>query len=651
MRFVLLLSLAGAAFGQGAADVRLVYALSGKPAAGVSVQVSHAGKIAKYTADARGRISAEIAPGRISVTDPRTGTLLLSSGYTTAPKEIEVGMPLRVSGEVAGFGSDPAHIEIDCGYGDRLTVSDYERQVQKLELNPRPDQDTVYGLALPPLPGKSLRMHPDASGRFTTEWFAAVEAPELLVFGSSDGRSAAKTLKLPRNVQPGATIAAGKIAPAFGATLEIKVAVPKTALPLGLLMGVESLVPAASAKTETAERLSTIHRQNPNLSQFLLQRRTIPLNFEGVTTVAGLPPIESLKLAFNGPHVGIKASRTVKVPARGVVRIELTAEELLGKEQPRVAYTGVVRFGGGGGPVAGATVVYSTYPDKYEATTDSEGRFQFAGVPGARRGILFIDAPNPGEQPPFDRLTISKSVDSPASTRNEAPVIEIPKPAAGVRRLDLPMAQAGSRTALTGLGTDFPYKFNGCPNFTQDDLQFAKGPILTIWETNGVDLEGPVYATFGQTKINEDGSAYAQILFPKTGSFMIDLNITPFVYTILTGNIQTQAQNVAFPPPTNLPGMIIQVFGQDGNAAPENVEVNFPFLPPDLDPFGMVTDANGQVILHCVSVQGGFIDVQVDDPVSGVFDGRLTLPKDPNTPVPLHLTAPSKVVALRKAKK
>jgi hypothetical protein len=662
MRLVLLLSVAGAVFAQGPGRIRLIYAVSGKPAAGVAVQVSRDGRSAQYTSDSAGRIGTTVASGLVFISDPKTGTVLLSRSFSAEPTEIEIGMPIKVTGQVTGFGSDPGKVEIDCAYGDRMPVSDYERTVQKLDLRPRANQDTVHGMALPQLPGKSLRMHPDASGRFTTEWFAAMAAPELLVFGGPDGRTGTKTVKLARNIRPGATVSAGSIAPSFGATLEIKVNAPKTDLPLGLLMGVESLTPSAAAKTRTAELLSTIHRQNVNLSQFLLKRRTIPLNFEGVTTLTGLPPIESLKLAFNGPTVGIRAERTVKIPQSGVVRIELPAEELLGKQQPRVPYSGVVRFAGGAGPVAGAKVVYSSYPDKYETTSGPDGRFHFDGVPANRAGILFFDAPNPGGVPPFDRLTISRPVaaiaPAPAAAAQQQE-FEIPKPHPSAIQIPPPLEKVQVRTALgAGLLGDFNYKFNNCKQgYSQADLEFDKGPVVTIWKDVGEDdVVGPINAVWGKAVVNEDGSGFMQINFPEPGKYEVYFELTPFVFSVLHGEVINEpAQNLFFPAPSNFEVVGIQVIGKNKNPAPANVEVTFGVFSPDLDPFEILTDANGQFVLGCVTLSSlpelQYLAVHVDDPVSGYFDAELPLPQTITGPLVIQLADKPSNTATRTSKK
>jgi hypothetical protein len=659
MRLVVLLSVAAAAFAQGPGRIRLIYAVSGKPAAGVAVQANRDGKSVQYTSDSAGRIAAQVASGLVFITDPKTGTVLLSRSFSAEPTVIEVGIPIKVTGQVTGFGSDPGKIEIDCAYGDRMPVSDYERTVQKLDLRPRANQDTVHGMALPQLPGKSLRTHPDTAGRFTTGWFAAMEAPELLVFGGPDGRTGAKTVKLPRNLRPGATVSAGSIAPSFGATLEIKVNAPKTGLPLGLVMGVESLTPAASAKTQAAELLSTIHRRDVNLSQFLLKRRTIPLNFEGVTTLTGLPPIESLKLAFNGPTVGIRAERTVKIPQSGVVRIELPEEELLGKRQPRVPYSGVLRFAGGAGPVAGAKVVYSSYPDKFETTTGADGRFQFGAVPANRPGILFVDAPNPGGAPPFDRLTISKPVAAiaPAAAAQQQEV-EIPKPHANAVQIPPPLEKVQPRAALgAGLLGDFNYKFNNCKQgYSQADLEFSNGPVVTIWKDVGEDQIGPINAVWGKAVVNEDGSGFMQINFPEPGTYDVFFELTPFVFSVLSGDVITQpAQNLFFPTPANFEVVPIQVIGKDKNPAPINLDVTFGVFSPDLDPFDMVTDANGQMVLGCVTLapqtELQYLGVHVDDPVSGYFDGELPLPQTITQPLVIQLGDKPTNTTTRKSKK
>jgi hypothetical protein len=85
----------------------------------------------------------------------------------------------------------------------------------------------------------------------------------------------------------------------------------------------------------------------------------------------------------------------------------------------------------------------------------------------------------------------------------------------------------------------------------------------------------------------------------------------------------------------------IQVKGKNGSPAPINVEVTFGVFSPDLDPFEMVTDGNGQMVLGCVTLSPleelQYLAVFVNDPVSGYFSGELPLPQTITQPLVIQL--------------
>jgi len=635
-------------FGQHPSSTRFVYAISGAPAAEVKVDVSGADKDASYTTDASGRIPVTLPVGRVHVTDPKTGITLLEQGIASPTAELAIGMPLQLTGEVSGFGSDPAQIQIDCGYGERVAVSNYERLHANLQLLPHAGEDTIQGMALPPIPGQSKRVHPDADGRFRTGWFAAMDSPELLVFGGPDSRAAAKTIKLSKGTRPGATVPVGRIVPEFGAILEVNLSLPKTDLPMALMMGVAAIQAGPGGRQKMAETLSREHRLNPETALFLARRREIPLNFQGVTKVAGLPPIDSLKLYFGGPMTGTLLERTMKIPAQGVVRIDLSADDVLGTREPRTTLTGVLRYEGGGQAIANATVVYSSYPDKKETKTGPDGRFEIPGVIANRAGVLLIDVPNPGERPPFDRFTITRPVPAlpaaPAAAAATPQVFEVPHPAPGgfliqtplPGRQDQELAGSAARAGLAAESllqqTVINYQFRGCNQYTQDELQYGGAPILTVYEwvdRKAGTLAGPIEVTATGT-VKPDSSAVMQITFPKSGDFALFLEYTPFVFSV-TGALvfDTLTGTIFFNSFKNFPGVTIQVKDRNNHNAPAGVELNFPSWSPEPDPFVALTDFNGRVSLSCLTnstqLEAQFIPIYVNDATAGYYSGNLPL--------------------------
>jgi len=631
----ILLVCCSALLAQHAPSTRFVYAVSGAPAAGVKVDVSSGEKSTSYTTDSAGRIPVALPVGRVHVTDPQTGTALLEQGIATPTAEVAVGMPIQLTGEVSGFGNDPSHIEIDCGYGERVAVSDYERLHDNLQIRPRAGEDTIHGMALPPIPGQSKRVHPEADGRFRTGWFAAMDSPELLVFGGPESRAAVKTIKLSKGTKPGATVPVGKIVPEFGATLEVNLNLPKTDLPVGLLMGVSAIQAGPGGRQRMAETLSMEHRLDPEVALFLARRREIPLNFHGVTKLAGLPPIDSLKLYFGGPITGTLLERTVKIPAQGVVRIDLSADEVLGTREPRTTLAGVLRFEGGGDPIANATVVYSSFPDKKETKTGPDGRFEIPGLTANRSGVLFIDMPNPGNRPPFDHLTFSKPVPAlrtaPATAAAPTPqVFEVPRPPQGGFRMPDPgkdQAALGGEVQLQQ--EPIKYQFNKCPGYTQDELQYGAKPILTAWGIVNQEWIGPIpIQAAGDVQTNS--LAFYQIVFPLLNTeYAVVLEYTPFLYSLQRVKVTEPITELPFATVNNAPLVQIQVIAKNGAKAPANVEVQFPSWSPEPDPWIELTDNAGTVLLKCVTAGNQFgnanLPVFVDDPNSGYFSGDLEI--------------------------
>jgi hypothetical protein len=624
---------------------RFVYLISEQPAAGLQVTVvTPDGKRSNYTTDASGYVGSMAREGKLIVTDPVTGIRLVDRMLDKPATEFKVPLPIRVRGVVSGFGKNPSSITIDCGYGPRLTVSDYQRQMHGLGLVPMPNENKLEGLEMARVPSRWLRMNPNPRGRFVTGWFAAVDAPELLVFNSA-GLSGVRTVSLPKGVRARQTVLAGLITPAAGAMLEVSIEASKTDLPLGLMMGVKSV---AVRGGQTTQMLSLLNRRDKTIGQFLSKRHQIPLELGGTTKVAGLPPMQSLRLNFVGPVPGISTERTVTIPRQGTVRIRLTEDELLGKREPLVPLTGLVRIEQGGPPVKGATVVFSSYPYRHETTTDENGRFTIPRVAANRGGVLFIDAPNPQAAPPFDRITVTRPVaplPRPGVRATAAEqVFEIPRLTSEAR----PLIRSGSPTAATTpragstvtLLQDINYDFQVCgTNYTQDEFQYVTSPVIEAYRQVNGQFFGPIDVTIGDASVDRNGLAVVNMTFPYQGDFLVFIQYTPFVFdaagvTILSG----APAKIVFSPKNNMTTLVLTVLDQAGNRVPSNVEVNFPGWPFAVDPYETLTNFVGDVPVNCVSrgpnigidLVRDHLLVEINDPTYGCFNGFVTLSASTN---------------------
>jgi hypothetical protein len=615
-----------------------VYLISGQAASSLRVTVvTLDGKSFNYTTDANGYVNGMAREGKLIVDDPVTGIRLIDQTLDKAVSEFKVPLPIRVQGTVSGFGKEPTSITIDCGYGPSLTVSDYQRQVHGLPLVPLSGENKLEGLEMSRLPSRWLRSNPNMRGRFMTGWFAAVDAPQLLVF-NTEGRTAVRTISLPKGVRARQTILAGLITATAGATLEVSVEASKTGLPLGLMMGVKSL----GARAAKAQMLSHLNRRDMAIGQFLSKRRQIPLELDGTTKIAGLPPMQSLRLYFVGPEPGITAERLVTIPQHGTVRIKLTEDELLGKREPLVPLTGVVRLEQGGPPVKGATVVYSSYPYRYETTTDENGRFTIPRVAANRGGVVFIDAPNPQAAPPFDRITVTRPVAplprSSATGSTGVQVFELPRVTSGARTfINLRSSTAATTPQATSIITqlgEFNYVFPVCgANYTQDQLQYVSEPVVEAYLHKQEQFFGPVQVSITAATVDTDGRAVINMVFPAPGEYAVFIQYTPFVFDVAGVLIlSSPGATVLLSPKRNLTQLTITVVDQNNNLAPANVEVDFPGWPYAVDPYETLTNNNGQVTVNCVSRAStlfrNLLLVEVNDSTYGCFDGYVVLPEE-----------------------
>ena len=620
---------------------RFVYLISGQAATGLQVTVvTLDGKTLNYTTDASGHVSGMAREGKLTVNDPVTGLRLIDQILDRPVTEFKVPLPIRVRGTVSGFGKDPNAITIDCGYGPRMTVTDYQRMVHGLSLVLLTDENKLEGVEMARVPSRWISSKPSTRGRFVTGWIAAVDAPDLLVYNNA-GHTAVRTVRLPKGVRARQTVQAGLITPSAAATLEVSIEAGKTDLPLGLMMTVKSVGARGATSAQTTQMLSLLNRRDAALGQFLTKRRQIPLELEGTTRIAGLPAMQSLRLQFVGPVPGIMAERTVTVPQRGTVRIRLTEEELLGKREPLVSFTGVVRIAQGGPPVKGAKVVYSSYPHRYETTTDENGRFTIPRVAANRSGAVFIDAPNPRGAPPFDRVTVSHPVAPlPRTAARGAAgeqVFEIPRPISGAMRSSRPenstAASAPSDGSNFGGAFVIDYNFPVCgTNYTQDEFQYVDFPILEAYR---YDQPGQIgeQVQLDQELVDTDkqGNASATILFPGRGSYLVFMQYTPFVYDVRQVIIIDNAyMQLDFSADTNMPQLTISVFDQFGNRVPADVEVAFPGWTYAADAYEMLTDNTGRVYISCVSrgrnPTTNHLLVSINDSTYGCFNNYVMLP-------------------------
>ena len=373
--------------------LRFVYLFSGEPAAHLAASLTdpRTAVTTRVELGADGTLPLPEGGGSLELRDPRSGLVLFSASSLAdfdepADGVVRLPLPVRVIGRVEGFSDDPAEIEIHHGSGARISVSDFERREHGLLFLPFAEENRAWGLELPTIASRWRIERPRADRSFDSGWIALTAAPQLVVADRA-GRLATLEVPLPAENSKHAVLAAGTVTPQPSTAIELdRTDLPATDLPLVLQAGLEAAAAVPGAEAETALRLALLNRLHPRTAHFALRRGEIPLSLGGVTRIAGLPPFTALDLYVTGPLPGIRMRRSLALPEGGSARFRLAAFDLLGVPR-RIPLRGRVHFADGE-PIADATVVYSSYPDRRETRTDAAGRFAFPAVAAGRSAVL-----------------------------------------------------------------------------------------------------------------------------------------------------------------------------------------------------------------------------------------------------------------------
>jgi hypothetical protein len=269
-----------------------------------------------------------------------------------------------------------------------------------------------------------------------------------------------------------------------------------------------------------------------------------------------------------------------------------------------------------GRAIANATVVYGSYPDRYETRTDAQGAFAIPAVATGREAVIFVDAPT-GGRPPFERTTVSQRLEIAANQARVDVSITVPPPlpATGVQIINCPRGQAADPT------TPIPYALRTCGRITQSE-QLAFCPLLEAYRrSGGVQQLTPVNVV--DLQVNPDGAeARASVQVPAPGTYTFVLSYTPFVYAQKELEIDTSDPvPMAFVPPDPWPSAVIVAVDRVGRPAPD-LEVAFPNWVSAADPFDGLTDRNGAMTIDCFNLDPvpAFVASEL-----GCFEGAVRL--------------------------
>jgi hypothetical protein len=605
--------------------LRFAYQVTRQPAAGLVAVFADrgAGSSSAIVLDADGGLPRPVRDGSLRVLDPLSGLVLFEAGSldalgealaATADAAIRIPLPVRVLGRVDGFSGRPDDVDVHHGSGARIAVTSYVRREQGIALQPSPDDNRAWGLDLPTIASRWAVTRPHADGAFDTGWLAIAAAPQLIAADRA-GHVATLEVALPNTLRAHDLLNAGAIAPQPSAVVEIdRARLPATALPLVLQAGIDKAEVVAGSEPEAALRLVLLHRLDPRAAEFAMRRHDVDVALDGVTRIPGLPAFARLDLYVTGPRPGLVVRRTLTPGAAGAARVSLTQAELLGTPR-RIPLTGRVRFEDGQ-PAAGASVVYSSYPDRAETRTDRAGAFAFPRVAAGREAVVFIDAPA-GGKPPFDRITATQRFEIAADQSTVDVSIAIPRPLqAQVNIVRCPGGQPAN------VNQPIPYVMRTCGSRITQSQQLAFCPILAAYRRSGGTQElAPV--DVAEIQVNPDGAeAFAALRVATPGTYTFVMSYTPFVYAQKEVVIDSASPvTVQFVPPDPWPAAVVVAVDPVGRPAAD-LEIAFPNWVEAADPFDGLTDQNGAMEVNCFNMDPvpGFVASG-----AGCFEGPIRL--------------------------
>ncbi|MEM7644984.1 MAG: hypothetical protein AAF366_21085, partial [Pseudomonadota bacterium] len=498
----LCLAASGGLRAQEAGRTVFTFAIDGDRATELVVRSGPAGDARIGITDSEGAVDFDLVPGWLQVIDSQTGATLIARFIDEPASEIVVPMPIRFTGRLLGFGTDPTAVTLHFGYGPDLPLADYQRLEHDMRLSPSPGENSAFGLDLPPVPARWIEGRPRADGIFYSPWVPVDGRVELIV-RHADGRTAMVPFAPYAGLAPYSVVSLPDIQVQFAGRVEIAVAPADTALPLVLDLGISDIAVEGPDAVSLARRLSLLNRVDRDLGQLLTGRRRLQLDLEGQRRLIGVPPMEALSYYLTSPTPGIAREGRLTVPRDGAATVAFEASAMLGDRGNPATVAAIAVFDDGA-PAAGARVVYSSYPDRFETAADADGRFVFEGVPRDRDAVIFIDAPVDGA-PPFDRVTQDFRVAAPvrqgilAAASGDRRFV-LARPTAGAAPSAVPAAATGPGSGIGG-GQDGGGGFGAggdVPQIGSDFYDFCNGRYTMAEDDPGVGpfSEGPVFAAF-----------------------------------------------------------------------------------------------------------------------------------------------------------
>jgi len=386
-----------AAFGAAAQDatrnVTLVWAHSGKPAAGLRVAAfgDERTVMSDATSDAQGNVTLPAAARMLSTFDvehARGGEAALSDApVVKVPELVRFHFTAKST-------TKPSSFTAAVGRGDRVTAASRYR-IHNLDVAD-PHENAPWGFELPKNSARWTMVAVQNAGA-TSDWFPAADGMQLLL-SDSDGGIALRDITVPPNVADGGTIELGTITTVAPTTLSVQLDVPEASelkldAPL-VYLTMANIRVAASRRDAAGLVMSMLDVVRPESFELVSTQKRVRLR--NGTAKFVLPPIASADVyAWLGTNPPAVASKHITLQSGKPAQIRFARADFadIGSKGTGT-FNGVVTLEDGGAPLAGATVVYSEAPVRLAATTDARGKFSIGPLPAGLPFGLLVTPPS-----------------------------------------------------------------------------------------------------------------------------------------------------------------------------------------------------------------------------------------------------------------
>lgn len=334
----------------------------------------------------------------LDVVDIPTSLVLARFDAAPARARIELPEPVRIAGRVLDESGQPAAgASLRLGHGPRELAADRHRRRTHSQVMRAPNEDTPWGLEMPPSSSLWSDVDVASSGAFESPWFLAGEIPQLVAFDPR-GRCAVVDVALPRDLVPRSVLGTDvRLSPPTG--IEVEIDFPSDQPPFSVALGFLDAEIDADHAQEAALLLSAADAIDPGVARFAIGHGNVFVDRPGARLFAPLPPMRRAVLVARGATSALVPQREIEIPFGQVTYVRFERHEIFPTIARRSRFEGNLFLQGTAEPVAGATIVASWFGGKRETSTDAGGGFAFDALPADQELRFYLQAYDAADPP------------------------------------------------------------------------------------------------------------------------------------------------------------------------------------------------------------------------------------------------------------